>query len=53
MHLNVGNIVDSEIMRNIIVLIPKKLVPKDQEWFWIKEWQEKEKETDEALKRVK
>ncbi len=53
LHLNVGNIVDSEIMRNIIVLIPKKLVPKDQEWFWIKEWQEKEKETDEALKRVK
>jgi len=29
-------------------LIPKG-TPKDQEWFWSKEWQEGEREADEAL----
>lgn len=29
----------------------KKRVSKSQAWFWTKEWQEKEKEADEALKK--
>ena len=28
-----------------------KHVPKDQEWFWTKEWQAGEREVDEALAR--
>ena len=28
-----------------------KHVPKDQEWFWMKEWQKGEREVDEALAR--
>ena len=31
------------------VLTPKKLVDKDQEWFWTKEWQERENEADKAI----
>lgn len=31
----------------------KKAILKDQSWFWTKEWQEKEKEADEALKKGK
>jgi antitoxin MazE len=33
-----------------IVLKVKKLVDKDQAWFWTKRWQEGEKEADEDIK---
>ena len=49
MHLEVGDFLDAHVKDNAIVLLPKKLVPKDQEWFWSKEWQEMEKEADEAI----
>lgn len=49
LHLEVGDFLDTRIKDNIIVLIPKKLVAKDQEWFWTNEWQEKEREADEAI----
>jgi antitoxin MazE len=49
LSLEVGDFLDTRIQDNAIVLIPKKLVPKDQEWFWSKEWQAQEKEADEAI----
>jgi len=49
LDLEVGDFLETQIKGNAIVLIPKKLVPKDQEWFWTKEWQEMEKEADEAI----
>jgi antitoxin MazE len=49
LNLEVGDFLDTRVQDNAIVLIPKKLVPKDQEWFWSKEWQEREKEADEAI----
>ena len=49
LHLEVGDFLDTQVKDNAIVLVPKKLVPKDQAWFWSKEWQEKEKEADEAI----
>ena len=51
LHLEVGDFLDTRIKDNAIILVPKKLVPKDQEWFWTKEWQEMEKEADEAIKK--
>lgn len=51
LHLKVGDFVDTQIKDNVIVLIPQQLVPRDQEWFWTKEWQEKEREADEAIKK--
>lgn len=27
-----------------------KIIPKDQEWFWTKEWQEKERQADADIK---
>ena len=51
LHLDVGDFLDTSVKDNVIVLIPKKLVPKDQEWFWTKEWQEKEREADDAIKK--
>ncbi len=51
LRLSVGDFMDTEVKGNVIVLVPKKLVPKDQEWFWSEEWQKKEKEADEAIKK--
>jgi AbrB family looped-hinge helix DNA binding protein len=49
LRLKVGDFVETTIRDNAVVLIPQKLVPRDQEWFWTKEWQEREKEADEAI----
>ena len=51
MHLEVGDFLDTQVKDNAIVLVPQKLVPKDQEWFWTKEWQAKEKEADTAIEK--
>lgn len=51
LDLKVGDFIETQIRDNAIVLIPQKLVPRDQEWFWTKEWQEKEREADEAISR--
>lgn len=34
-----------------LVLVPKKLIDKDQAWFWTKKWQKKEQEAEEDLKQ--
>lgn len=49
LNLEVGDFLETRVQDNTIVLIPKKLVAKDQEWFWTKEWQEREKEADAAI----
>lgn len=51
LRLEVGDFLETQIKDNALVLIPKKLVPKDQEWFWTGEWQKKEKEADEAIRK--
>ncbi|MEW6409343.1 MAG: AbrB/MazE/SpoVT family DNA-binding domain-containing protein [Nitrospirota bacterium] len=51
LHLDIGDFLETQVKDNVLILIPKKLIPKDQEWFWTKEWQEKEKEADEAIKK--
>lgn len=32
-----------------VELVPATLIPKDQLWFWTKEWQQKEREADEDI----
>ena len=49
LDLKIGDFLDTRIQGNTIVLIPKKLGAKDQEWFWSKEWQSLEKEADDAI----
>jgi antitoxin MazE len=49
LKLEVGDFLDVGIEDSTIVLVPKKLIPKDQAWFWTKEWQKKEREADEAI----
>lgn len=51
LRLEVGDFLEVETTEEGLLLIPKKLISKDQAWFWTKEWQEKEKEADEAILR--
>ena len=50
LQLEPGDFLSAEIDGNQIILKPKKLISKDQAWFWTKEWQKKEKEADEDIK---
>ncbi len=51
LHLEVGDILEVDMTEEGLLLIPKKLISKDQAWFWTKEWQKKEKEADAAIGR--
>jgi antitoxin MazE len=51
LRLEVGDFLETEVRENALVFVPKKLVPKDQAWFWTKEWQQMEKEADEAIRK--
>jgi len=51
LHLEAGDFLEVDIKDEGILLIPKKLISRDQQWFWTKEWQEKEKEADVAIAR--
>ena len=51
LRLEVGDYLDVQITDQGILMIPKKLIPKDQEWFYSKEWQEREREADDAIAR--
>jgi len=53
LNLEPGDELDFRIEGNNVVIIPVKIIkiPRDQEWFWTPEWQEKEKEADEDIKR--
>jgi len=50
-----GDLVEIEVEDERAVLMPKKLVDKNQAYFWTKKWQEGEREADEDIKagRVK
>ena len=50
-----GDLVEIEIEDERAVLMPKKLMDKNQAYFWTKRWQEGEREADEDIKagRVK
>ena len=45
-----GDFLDIQVKNGEMVLKVKKLVDKDQAWFWTRRWQEGEKEADEDIK---
>jgi len=51
LRLEVGDFLEVEVTEEGLLLIPKKLIPEDQAWFWTKEWQAREKEAEEAIAR--
>jgi AbrB family looped-hinge helix DNA binding protein len=44
-----GEYVEAEVKGHCLVLTPVKVIKKDQEYFWTREWQEGEKEADEDI----
>jgi AbrB family looped-hinge helix DNA binding protein len=55
LDLQPGDEVEFEVKNRKIHLVPIKTVkvPRDQAWFWTKEWQEMEREADDDLKNGK
>jgi hypothetical protein len=44
-----GDVFQVQVEDGRIVLVPMKLVPAEQVWFWSEEWQKGEKEADEDI----
>ncbi|GAB6274731.1 MAG: hypothetical protein STSR0004_15960 [Peptococcaceae bacterium] len=44
-----GDIFQVQIEDNKIILVPMKIIPAEQAWFWTKEWQKGEKEAEEDI----
>ncbi len=51
LSLEAGDVLEARLKGDAIYLIPQNLIPKDQAWFWTKEWHEKEREAEEDIKR--
>lgn len=51
LDLHPGDLLDVEVTEEGLRIVPQKLVPRDQAWFWTKEWQEREREASEAIAR--
>lgn len=49
MPLNDGDIFQVQIENGKVILLPMKLVPAEQAWFWNPEWQEGEKEAEKDI----
>jgi antitoxin MazE len=49
LKLKPGDFLEVQVRDGILCLVPQKLVPRDQAWFWSREWQEEEREADEAI----
>lgn len=50
LRISVGSLVDFVVQRGQVILRPKALVDGEQTWFWTQEWQEGEREVEEAKK---
>ncbi len=49
--LEVGDFLEVQLRGDALYLVPQKLVPRDQAWFWTREWQEREREAEQAIAR--
>ena len=50
LDLEIGDYLEAKVEAGAIVLVPKKLISKDQAWFWTQEWQDKEREAEEDIR---
>ena len=47
--LQAGDLLEVEVGPEGLVLVPQKLIPRDQAWFWTDDWQAREREASEAI----
>jgi len=50
LNIEEGDFLDVKVKDGEIVLRVKKLVDKDQAWFWTRRWQEGEREAEEDIR---
>ena len=50
LNIEEGDFLDAVVKDSEIVLRVKKLVDKEQAWFWTRRWQEGEKEAEEDIR---
>ena len=50
LNIEEGDFLDAVVRDDEIVLRVKKLVDKEQAWFWTKRWQEGEREAEEDIR---
>lgn len=53
LRLRKGDHMLMRLLGSRVELIPVRLVPKDQLWFWTPEWQRKERKADEDIAQGK
>ena len=55
LSLQIGDLLETTLKENRIIIAPKKTIDASQAWFWTKEWQKTEKEAQEDIEtgRVK
>ena len=49
LHIQAGDLLEYIIEDGRIIITPKVLIPKEQAWFWSKEWQQGEREVQQEL----
>lgn len=49
LELAPGDIIEVQVEGDALRLVPQKLIPRDQTWFWTKEWQERDREAEAAI----
>ena len=47
--LKPGDYLEVEVRGEALYLVPQNLIPRDQAWFWSREWRGKEQEADEDI----
>ncbi|MBF8267919.1 MAG: transcriptional regulator, AbrB family [Dehalococcoidia bacterium] len=50
LNIEEGDFLDVQVQDGQIVLRVKKLVDKEQAWFWTRRWQEGEREAEEGIR---
>lgn len=53
LHLKIGDILETTIKDDKIIIVPKKAIDAEAAWFWTKEWQEGEKEAEQDIRTGK
>ena len=51
LNIKPGDVVDVEVRKNEVILRPVKVIPKEQEYFWTKQVQERIKKSEEDLEK--
>ncbi len=49
--LQPGDYLEVQVRGDALVLVPQKLIPRDQAWFWRRDWQEREREAEQEIER--